>query len=84
MADREVDNPAKVNSDGVPDKITARTGTANDSNEDQGEQYVSLAGDKEELDYTKDWKEIKVADVPDVESPNGTSGADGDMGTPGY
>ncbi len=29
------------------------------------EQIGSLAGDKEKLDYKKDWKEIKVADVPD-------------------
>lgn len=33
------------------------------------EQYASLAGDKEELDYKKDWKEIKVADIPNGEDP---------------
>lgn len=82
MADREDDDPAKVNGVEVSEKNTAQTGTATDSSEDQGKQYVSLAGDKEKLDYTRDWKEIKVADVPDLESLNGASGADGDMGTP--
>lgn len=31
-------------------------------------QYTRLAGDKESLDYKKDWKEIKVADGQDEES----------------
>ncbi len=38
------------------------------------EQCGSLAGDKEELDYKQDWKEIKVADVQNEETTdaNGT------------
>ena len=37
------------------------------TSENENGQYTSLAGDKEELDYKKDWKEIKVVDGQDEE-----------------
>lgn len=72
MADDErVRHPADSNKivqqENVPTEAEAPS-------ENADEQCRSLAGDKEELDYKQDWKEIKVADVPNEENPdaNGT------------
>ena len=72
MADDEgVGRPADPNQ-----IVQQNNGPAEDKSppEDVDEQCRNLAGDKEELDYQQDWKEIKVADVQNEDSAdtNGT------------
>ena len=63
MADGEhVERSADSNGIGAHTDLDPRV---NGIEEDKSKEYVSLAGDKEELDYKKDFKEIKVARVPD-------------------
>ena len=57
MADSEtVESPAEAND--PPDHNLA-------TSESPGDQYQRLAGDKEELQHGQDWREIKVAEIPD-------------------
>ena len=70
MADgEEVERPAEINE--VEEQANAHTPNGIPSENEDG-QHPSLARDKEKVDYKKDFKEIKVADVPDEE------GADAD------
>lgn len=72
MADDErVRDPADSNHLAQQEKVPTE---AEAPSENADEQCRGLAGDKEELDYKQDWKEIKVADVPNEESAdaNGT------------
>ena len=72
MADDErVRHPADSNNIAQQENVPTE---AEAPSENADEQCRSLAGDKEKLDYKQDWKEIKVADVPNEESAdaNGT------------
>ena len=72
MADDErVRHPADSNNIALQENVPTE---AEAPSENADERCRSLAGDKEELDYKQDWKEIKVADVPNAESAetNGT------------
>ena len=72
MADDErVRHPADSNNIALQENVPTE---AEAPSENADERCRSLAGDKEELDYKQDWKEIKVADVPNEESAetNGT------------
>lgn len=66
MADEEeVERPANTNG---ADEDVDPVATIETNGDDKGDQYTSLAGDKEELNYKRDFKEIKVADLADEES----------------
>ena len=72
MADDErVRHPADSNNIAQQETLPTEAEAHSEYADEQGR---SLAGDKEELDYKQDWKEIKVADVPNEESAdaNGT------------
>ena len=72
MADDErVRHPADSNNIAQQETLPTEAEAPSEYADEQGR---SLAGDKEELDYKQDWKEIKVADVPNEESAdaNGT------------
>jgi brefeldin A-inhibited guanine nucleotide-exchange protein len=63
----EVERPAGTNgAEGDADSKPEYRATE----ENGGGQYASLAGDKEELNYKRDFNEIKIADVPAEVSPN--------------
>lgn len=72
MADDErVTHPADSNNIAQQENVPTDPEALSENADENGR---SLAGDKEELDYKQDWKEIKVADVPNEESAdtNGT------------
>lgn len=72
MADEEeVERPAHAN--GAEEHVK-RHSHGDEIEQDGDGQHVSLAGDKEELDYKSDFKEIKVADLHE-EEPAITNGS---------
>ena len=77
MADsEEVERAEELNASGERQHDLVGNGGSfmeNRQPEDGQTQYVSLAGDKEELDHKNDWKEIKVANIPDRPSLDNVS-----------
>ena len=61
----------------TPIEVNGVNGHSENAHEQSSEQPVNLAVDKEEVDFRKDWQEIKVADIP-PEHPTSTSGSSPD------
>ena len=56
------------------ERVASKPAEAAQENQQTDGHYASLADDKEEIDHQRDWKEIKIADVP-----NGGGSAEGPL-----